>query len=185
MKENAISLFDDGALYRISINDEESIGCGALTASNFAIQDNSAIKIAPFESHLSQIWRVHKRDDETCSFENMASRMYMTLSCDNENNNYVSVCLDGTNDIAKRWIIYTHDGTISNCSIENVYSHNNLSVINCDADLSRLRIDGQGAWSFSFTKLSDGDEQYPYMLVLSGDINGAASCPEIIYHDGV
>ena len=107
---------EDGAIYRITINDEETFDGGAITAANFAMEDNAMLKLELYARHLSQLWKVHKNDDGTYSFENMASRMYMSVR--NPENvkkeKKLSVCLEGTNDVAKSWEIYTSDGTIEN-----------------------------------------------------------------------
>lgn len=181
---------EDGAIYRITINDEETFDGGAITAANFAMEDNAMLKLELYARHLSQLWKVHKNDDGTYSFENMASRMYMSVR--NPENvkkeKKLSVCLEGTNDVAKSWEIYTSDGTIENCVIKNVHSGLLASVVSAKGvktNYVQQENEGKGVQSWSFKKMSEGEGKYPYMLVLSGDNLGSASCPEIIYHNGV
>ena len=183
---------EDGAIYRISTNSEEDeFEKGALTVDKFGTYDNSMIIIDMYGKHLSQLWRVHKNDDGTYSLENMASRMYLSIrSIDNyKKEKKLSACLDGTNDEAKKWNIYSVDGTIEKCVFENVYtsyiasgSYNSVSHITY-VQQEEYKSDAKQQWTFK--KMDDGDKEYPYVLVLKGDYEGASSCPEILYYNGV
>ncbi len=180
---------EDGALYSISVVDEETFDEEVLTAVDFAMIDNSLVKLDLYARHLSQIWRAHKNDDGTYSFENMASGMYMSVrNPDNfKKEKKLSVCLEGTNDEAKKWKVYTVDGTIEKCVIEN--THSSLYATAYETKTvnyaQQEKYEPSDAQRWSFEKVSDGDGEYPRMLVLSGDWTGTSSCPEIIYHNGV
>lgn len=180
---------EDGALYRISVNDKDTFEGGSITAMEFAMEDNAMLKVDLYGRHLSQVWKAHKNADGTYSFENMASRMYMSVrNPDNvKKEKKLSVCLEGTNDVAKTWNVYTLDGTIENCVIENVHSSLIATAVDTkNADyVQQEKYEKSDAQSWSFKKLSDGGGELPYMLVLSGANKGSASCPEIIYHNGV
>lgn len=183
---------EDGAIYRININSEEDkFDKGSLTVDNFGITDNSMIIIDFYGKHLSQLWRVHKNDDGTYSLENMASRMYLSIrSIDNfKKEKKLSACLAGTNDEAKKWNIYSVDGTIEKCVFENVLTsyvaggiYNKVSK-NVFVQQEEYKSESTQHWSFK--KMDDGDKEYPYILVLKGDFEGSSSCPEILYYDGV
>ncbi len=182
---------EEGALYRICVNNEQTFEKEAMTVSDFSMVDNSIVKLEIYGRHLSQIWRAHKNDDGTYSFENMATGMYMSVR--NPENfkkeKKLSACLEGTNDQAKSWKIYSVDGTIENCIIENtctkyfagaVSTKNKIFYAEQTKDCT-----GEDTQTWNFKKVSEGDGEYPRMLVLSGDFQGSASCPEIIYHNGV
>ena len=181
----------DGAIYRISTNEEDTFEKAAMTVQNFGMEDNSMVKLDMYEKSLSQMWRVHKNDDGTYSFENMATCMYMSIRNPDsiKKERKLSACLDGTNDQAKSWNVYTVDGTITNCVIKNVFSGQYATAVASTKTKNYAEqaetYTGAVAQSWSFKKLSDGDGEYPHMLVLSGDYEGSASCPEIIYHNGV
>ena len=188
--EPTMAQLEDGALYRISASDEETLEKAAITAANFGTSDNEMLKLELYARHLSQIWRAHKNDDGTYSFENMASRMYMSVrNPDNvKKEKKLSVCLEGTNDVTKKWEVVSTDGTLDNCTIKNTHTGLIASVVpatGIKTNYVQQESEGKGYQSWSFKKLSDGDGEYPYMLVLSGDFQGSASCPEIIYHNGV
>lgn len=179
-----------GAIYRISTLDAEFENA-SLTAENFAMKDNSMLKVKTYTKDLSQMWRVCVNDDGTYTLENMST--YMKMSVVNPDNykkeKTLSVCLDNTNDIAKSWRVYTLDGTLENCVIENVYTSYCAGVTKTKTDgLWYVRGDeykGTEAQRWSFKKLSDGKGEYPHMLVLSGEYQGSVLCPEIIYSNGV
>ena len=186
----AMAELEDGALYRICTNDEETFKNEALTVQNFGIEDNSHVKLDLYGRHLSQIWRAHKNADGSYSFENMASGMYMSIKNPSRlKEKKVTCCLEGTNDQAKTWNVYTVDGTIENCVIKNTFSSLFATAVASTKDTSYAEqaetYSGELAQTWNFKKVSDGDGEYPRMLVLSGDFRGAASCPEIIYHNGV
>ncbi len=180
---------EEGALYRINVKDEQTFDCEAVTADNFAMEDNAILKLAVYGRHLSQMWRVHKNDDGTYSFENMASGMYMSVrNPDNyKKEKKLSVCLEGTNDTAKCWRVLSTDGSIENCVIQNVLTEQyaTASASKKANYVQQEKCEPSPAQSWSFNKVSDGKGEYPRMLVLSGDNNGSSSCPEIIYHNGV
>ena len=67
-----------GAIYRISVIDAEYENA-SITAENFAMTDNSMLKVKTYTKDLSQMWRVCLNDDGTYSLENMATLMKMTL----------------------------------------------------------------------------------------------------------
>ena len=94
---------EQGAVYRISVLDAE-FESAALTAENFAMTDNSMLKVKLYTKDLSQMWRVCQNDDGTYSLENMATLMKMSIvNPDNyKKETGLSVCLDNTNDIAKK-----------------------------------------------------------------------------------
>ncbi len=185
----ASAVFEEGALYRICVNEEQTFEKGALTVQNFGMEDNSIVKLDIYGRHLSQIWRACKNDDGTYSFENMASGMYMSIrNPDNfKKEKKLSACLDGTNDIAKKWKVYSLDGTIEKCVIENV--HSELFATAAKAVTAnyaeQAKYEAKDTQTWNFKKVSDGKGEYPKMLVLSGDNQGSSSCPEILYHNGV
>ena len=179
-----------GAIYRISVIDAEYENA-SITAENFAMTDNSMLKVKTYTKDLSQMWRVCLNDDGTYSLENMATLMKMTfVNPDNyKKEKTLSVCLDNTNDAAKSWRVYTLDGTLDNCVIENVYTSYCAGVVKTKTDgLWYVRGDeysGAASQRWSFKKLGEGEGQYPHMLVLAGDHQGSVLCPEIIYSNGV
>ena len=181
---------EHGAIYRISVLDEE-FEKGSLTAENFAMTDNSMLKVKTYTKDLSQMWRAYLNDDGTYSFENMATLMRMSIVNPDKykKEKTLSVCLDHTNDVAKSWNVYTLDGTLNNCVIENTYTSYCSIVAKTKIEgLWYVRGDeysGTEAQRWSFKKLSDGQGEYPHMLVLSGDHQGRMLCPEIIYSNGV
>ncbi len=184
-------VLEDGALYRISTLNEQDFESGSLTSVDFATEDNAMVKVDLYGRHLSQMWRAHKNDDGTYSFENMASRMYLSIrSLDNyKKEKKLSVCLEGTNDEAKKWNVYTLDGTIENCVFENTYTSRIATVASTNTSglyyVQQEEYEDTDAQRWKFTKLSDGDGEYPYVLALTGDYTGASSCPEILYYNGV
>ena len=183
---------DDGAIYRIKIlSEEEKYEKGSLTADKFALEDNSFVKVEIWGKHLSQMWRAHKNDDGTYSFENMATGMYLsTRNPDNfKKEKKISVCLDGTNDTAKKWNIYSSDGTLDSCIIENDLSscvvEGSYVKVSDIVYAQQEQFDGKITQKWSFNKVSDGNGEYPRILVLKGDYVGSSSCPEILYYNGV
>lgn len=181
---------EQGAVYRISVLDAEYENA-ALTAENFAMTDNSMLKVKLYTKDLSQMWRVCQNDDGTYSLENMATLMKMSIvNPDNyKKETGLSVCLDNTNDLAKKWSIYTLDGTLADCVIENEYTSRCATVTKSRTEglwyVKQEEYSGAEAQRWSFKKLSGGDGEYPHLLVLSGDHQGNMLCPEIIYSDGV
>jgi len=183
---------EEGALYRIDINAEgDEYDMGALTADNFGTSDNAMVVVDIYGKHLSQLWRVHKNDDGTYSLENMASRMYLSIrSIDNyKKEKKLSVCLEGTNDEAKKWNIYTVDGTLEKCVFENTYTSyvagGNYVKASDTVYAQQEQYKAEATQQWTFKKMDDGDKEYPYVLVLKGDFEGASSCPEILYYNGV
>ncbi len=182
---------EEGAIYRITVNEEEKLEKGALTADKFGIEDNSMVKVDMFGNHMSQLWRAYKNEDGTYQLENMAS--LMRLSVRNvesyQKEKKLSVCLDGTNDVAKNWKILTLDGTLNSCVLINTHTGN--AATGYASSNTNTKFAQQGKYEdaatqkWTFKKESDGKGEYPYLLVLKGDYSGASSCPEIIYHDGV
>ena len=179
----------DGAIYRISSVDQETFKKQSLTVQNFGTSDNEFVKLDMYGKNLSQMWRAHKNDDGTYSFENMANRFYLSIK---NPSNYkkekkLSVCKDGTNDEAKKWKIYSTDDSLENCVMENV--HSSLCVTPVAARdtvyAEQKTYAGEDYQRWSFKKVSDGNGEYPYVLALTGDYEGSASCPEIFYYDGV
>ncbi len=173
---------DDGAIYMIS----NKVTGESLTAENFATSNNSYVGLRAYEKDLSQLWRTVKNMDGTYRLENMASRMSLTLKNADigKKEMSLSVCLDGKNDMAKSWRIYSKDGTLDNCIIKNEYS----SLVATANDGGYVRQSGYGEGDsqlWCLQKQSDGDGEYPYLLALAGDYRGNSSCPEIIYHNGM
>ncbi len=191
LEEADMAVLEDGALYKISINAEENYEKGALTADKFGTEDNALVRVSMFANNLSQLWRVHKNDDGTYSLENMASRMYLSVrnTENSQKENKLSVCLEGTNDVAKKWKISSLDGTLENCVLVNTHTGNaatgyaSKTTDNIYAQQSKY--DSKDTQKWTFKKESDGNGEYPYVLVLKGDYTGAASCPEILYYNGV
>ncbi len=189
-KDLTAAELEDGALYRISTNNQDKFEKQAMTVQNFGTEDNAMVKLDAYGRHLSQMWRAHKNADGTYSFENMASGLYMSIRNPEsiKKEKKLSACLDGTNDQAKNWNVYTVDGSIDNCVIQNVFSSwyaTAVSAKNADYAEQAEEYNGENTQTWAFKKVSDGDGEYPRMLVLSGDYIGTASCPEIIYHNGV
>lgn len=181
---------EDGAIYSVSTKNSDTYGKGALTSEDFGNSDNAVVKPMDYAADLSQMWRAHRNDDGTYTFENMSGRMHLAVitTDGDENENTLSVCLNGTNDASKRWNIYSTDSTIGSCVLVNTSSMLAATVISDEDGSVYVQ---QGAYSaadtqqWHFKKLSDGDGEYPYVLALSGDYIGSSSCPEILYHNGV
>ncbi len=180
----------NNAIYRISVLDKEYENA-SLTAENFAMTDNSLLKVKTYTKDLSQMWRVCVNEDGTYTLENMATLMKMSIKNTDryKKERSLSVCLDNTNDIAKSWNIYTLDGTLDDCVIENTYTSFSAQVIKTKTEglwyVQGDEYSGERSQRWSFKKLSDGNGEYPHMLVLSGDYQGSVLCPEIIYSNGV
>lgn len=180
----------NGAIYRISSLDEKYENA-SLTAENFAMTDNSLVKVKTYTRDLSQMWRVILNENGTVSLENMSTRMKLSIvSPDNyKKEKTLSVCLDSTNDEAKEWQIYSLGEGSDVCVIQNVYTSLYAEVSETRTDglwyARQEKYDGADSQKWKFTKLSDGEGEYPRLLVLSGDYQGSSSCPEIIYSNGV
>ena len=180
----------DGAIYAIKTSDPEYEGY-ALTVENYGTTDNSYVKLELFGKEFSQLWRVKKNDDGTYTFENMASLMHMTLRNPDsyKKEKKLSVSVEGTNDVAKKWNVYTTDGTAANCVIQNVYTSNAVTTTYVKSSKilfsEQTKYEANANQKWTFQKVSDGNGEYPYLLVLSGDYKGSSSCPEILYYDGV
>ena len=179
----------DGAIYRVSVVDSESFNKQSLTVENFGTSDNALVKLDLYEKSLSQMWRAHKNEDGTYSFENMANRFYLSIrNPDNyKKEKKLSVCKDGTNDVSKNWKVYAVDAETGNCAIENVYTSLCATVVKSrdTAYAEQKSYSGENVQLWNFKKVSEGNGEYPYVLALTGDYQGSASCPEILYYDGV
>ena len=99
----------------------------------------------------------------------------------------LSACKEGTNDEAKKWNVYSTDGTVDACVVENVYTSSYATAIATKSAkyAEHGKYTGTDAQHWKFTKVGSGDKEYPYVLVLEGDFAGSSSCPEILYYDGV
>ena len=185
------AVLEDGALYVIKTVEDDEFVQHSLTVDNFGTENNCYVLLTMYGKSFSQVWRAIKNEDGTYSFENMASLLDLTLK--NPGNfkkeKKISAALDGKNDNAKAWNVYTLDGTIENCVIENTFSSRVIDIKKSAASgdiFAQLETyNGSETQRWRFEKVSDGDGEYPYLLVLSGDYKGSSSCPEIIYHDGV
>ena len=67
LTEYSSAELEEGALYRICVNNEETFEKDAMTVSDFSMVDNSIVKLEIYGRHLSQIWRAHKNSDGTYS----------------------------------------------------------------------------------------------------------------------
>ena len=173
---------EDGAIYSIRYNAYYA------TADDFGVYDNALVTFVEDTGDMSALWRAHKNEDGTYSFENMACGSYLCGVSSDEAiaSTALSVRVSGSADQFKSFSLYSFDGTLDDVAIKNsltgyvctmtpngeLYMTNKLY---CVADEQFLTI----------TKVSDGRGEYPQMLVLSGDHIGSASCPEIIYYNGV
>jgi len=176
---------EDGAIYKI-----DGVGTyTAVTADNFGVYDNSYVIQSAYEKDMSQLWRAHKNTDGTYSLENMACGSYLCVASSNDTiaGTALSVRVRGSADRFKRFDL--RSALSSSDSVVIVSADTGLVAEAVEADGSVALVSsvyrGVKAQIFSFEKVSDGKGQYPQLLVLSGDNVGAASCPEIIYHDGV
>ena len=181
---------EDGALYCISVADNDTFKNHSITVENFGMEDNSILKLEIYGRNLSQIWRAHDNGDGTYSFENMATGMFMSVQNPKQakKQKKLSACLEGTNDEAKKWSVRSVDGTIENCVIESTCTEffaTAFKSTKANYVQQEEYAEGSNAQLWNFKKVSDGKGEYPRLLVLSGDNNGSSSCPEIIYHNGV
>lgn len=173
---------EDGAIYSISFNAYYA------TADDFGVYDNALVTFVEDTDDMSQLWRAHKNEDGTYSFENMACGSYLcgVSSDDAIASTALSVRVSGSADQFKSFLLYSAVGTLDDVAIVNtktgyvctMTANNELYMTN---ELYQVK-DEQ---FLTITKVSDGRGEYPQMLVLSGDHIGSASCPEIIYHNGV
>ena len=191
-KMSPLAELKDGAVYEISTFDTEELGGVSLTSDNFGIENNSLVMGELYAKHLSQMWKAHKNSDGTYSFENMSTRLYLTIR-DTKNNSDVlklSVCLEGTNDEAKSWKVYSLNKgekyVLENVFTTQVATAEYITMTKKTYISSAEYNKGTGQY-FVFRELDDGSTEFPRMFVLSGTgaNKGNASCPEIIYHDGV
>ncbi len=182
---------ENGAIYKIKILNEDTFENGVFTVENFATEDNSIVKLSFYAKHLSQMWKAHKNDDGTYRLQNMASNMYLSIRNPEKisKEKKLSVCLDGTDDQAKSWKIYSIDGTTDKCVMENVFSAYIAGAIETKATgtdyVQQEKYMGEDSQLWSFEKIHDGNIELPYVLCLKGDWQGSSSCPEILYHDGI
>ena len=178
-------VLEDGAIYSISTYGADYY----LTADDFGVYDNALVTFTLDSDDMSQLWRAHKNEDGTYSFENMACGSYLSgvSSDDAISGTSFSVRVEGSADAFKKFKIRSIDGTNDKVVIANDKTGyvGTLAWDMGEGYLSNALYQVIQDQFFSFEKVSDGKGQYPQLLVLSGDYQGSASCPEIIYHDGV
>ena len=173
----------DGAIYSITMGDKYA------TADDFGVYDNALVTFTADTDDMSGLWRAHKNDDGTYSFENMACGSYLcSVSSDDAIvGTALSVRVSGSADQFKSFKLRSSTGAQSDVLLVNSktgYACTYTSGESADYMTNEFYqvLDSQ---KFTFTKVSDGKGEYPQILVLSGDYIGSASCPEIIYHNGV
>ena len=182
--ENLIPVeLEDGAIYSIKANSYFA------TADDFGVYDNALVTFAEDTDDMSQLWRAHKNEDGTYSLENMACGSYLcgVSSDDGIEGTSLSVRVSGSADRFKGFRLYSVTGTLGDVAIENTLTGyvctatENGGVVGMTNESYQVKAEQ----FFEITKVIDGRGEYPQMLVLSGDHIGSASCPEIIYHNGV
>lgn len=169
----------DGAIYSITN------GTTYLTADDFGVYDNASVILAEDTDDMSQLWRAHKNDDGSYSLENMACGSYLSGVSTNDTiaGTPLSVRVSGSADQFKGFTLHSATDSLSDVYIVNDKTGYVVQVQD-SAVISGL-YQAIASQRFTFTKVSDGKGQYPQLLVLSGDYQGSASCPEIIYANGV
>ena len=175
----------DGAIYSI-----KNIDGLLMTADDFGVYDNASVIFTEDTSDMSQLWRAHKNDDGSYSLENMAcgSRLSSVSSNSDIASTPMSVRVSGSADRFKSFRLLSADGTLSAVVIENTLTGYVADAVTQEDSTVRLQNELyqlKSSQLFKLEKVSDGKGEYPQLLVLSGDYQGSASCPEIIYHDGV
>ncbi len=180
-KLGAVSL-NDGAIYKITADGTGKV----LTAENFGSKTNSAVKLSVYEKDLSQLWRACKNSDGTYTLKNMANGEALYFGSGEEKNTLptLALCAYNSDDITKGWSLRLDATGITGVVLANDYT----SLVACVLDTGYAGGSAYASYScdtWSFEKVSDGEGEYPELLVLSGDYIGSSSCPEILYHDGV
>lgn len=174
---------EDGAIYSITYGDMYA------TADDFGVYDNAHVIFTADTDDLSQLWRAHENDDGTYSFENMACGSYLcAVSLDDSiSGASLSVRVNGSADQFKKFRVLSSTGEMTNAVILSDNTGYVCAYADGEADdeLKNAIYAATPDQTFKFTKISDGDGEYPQMLVLSGSHQGSASCPEIFYYKGV
>ncbi len=176
---------EDGAIYSITLGNLYA------TADDFGVYDNASVIMTEDTDDLSQLWRAHKNEDGSYSFENMACGSYLcgVSSNDAVASTPLSVRVEGSADKFKSFKLRSPNGSLDSVIIVNNttgYVAGELADSTSGVvSFANTHYQQDETQRFTITKVSDGNGQYPQMLVLSGDHIGSASCPEIIYHDGV
>ena len=174
---------EDGAIYSIRYNAYYA------TADDFGVYDNALVNFVEDTDDMSQLWRARKNEDGAYSFENMACGSYLCgVSTDDAIvSTSLSVRVSGSADQFKSFSLYSPTGTLSDVVIANAKTGYVCTMTANDGVLYMTNeiYQVKDEQFLTFTKVSDGKGEYPQMLVLSGDHIGSASCPEIIYHNGV
>jgi arabinan endo-1,5-alpha-L-arabinosidase len=169
----------DGAVYSITIDSMY------VTADDFGVYDNASVILTEDTNDMSQLWRAHKNDDGSYSLENMACGSYLCGVSSNDSiaGTPLSVRASGSADRFKSFSLRSAAGTMSDVVIVN--DRTGYVAFVQGTSVTNGLYQALSTQRFTFTKVSDGKGRYPQLLVLSGDYQGSASCPEIFYHNGV
>lgn len=173
-------ILTDGALYRI----KSLYNGNSMTTYNFGTSNMCDIKLYKYDNDLSQMWRAIKRSDGNYVLENMSSGLFLTaritsrLLCgktvaDSSDADIWTVEQDGDSFYLKNSETGIYVGILDDDTEENAYV--------CASELTSPA--QSVAWSF--IKVSDGNGEYPRLLILSGDYKGSTSTPEIAKYNGV
>ncbi len=178
-------VLEDGAIYSIATYGADYY----LTADDFGVYDNALATFTEDSDDMSQLWRAHKNEDGTYSLENMACGSYLCGVSSNDAiaGTALSVRVEGSADAFKRFRLLLADAELGKIVISNAKTGyvGALAWDMGEGFLANELYQVSSDQFFKITKVSDGNGQYPQLLVLSGDYQGSASCPEIFYHNGV
>ncbi len=166
------------ALYKI-VSDND----GYVMASNkFGLSANAFVVSQGYCNDLNQIWRAIQQEDGSYVFENMSSRQYMTLKKNAEANG-TAICVSEfkQGNKGQMWTLEESGKgryrLLSAATGKPVETKDGAKTAGTQIVQNDKTSGKEQIWTFE--KVSDGDGQYPYMMVVSGALTGS-SCPEII-----